>query len=171
MKSKSALVFALMAVACAARADATSQTFTVSTTFTPACVSTGAAPTLNFGAYTAFGSAATSAPTGTISFRCSRALTLVSAVFDSGADASAGTASATPTGAGVIAGLQYTLTTAAAVKSTTGAAATPSSVGTADVFDFVVTGAMASGQAGCVLAGNTGDRCSASQTRTLTLTY
>lgn len=158
--------------ASSARATDVAQNFTVSANFTPACVSNnGSAPALDFGNYTAFGSAGTAAPTATISFKCSRALTLVSAVFDTATGASSSVAGATPTGAGVIAGLQYTLTTAAAVKTTTGTAATTSAAGTADVFDYVVTGAMAAGQPGCTGSGNSGDRCSATQTRTLTLTY
>ena len=173
MKQRLAIVImGLAALASSAQAGTVDQTFTVSANFTPTCVSNNvSAPALNFGTYTAFGSAGTAAPTATVSFKCSRALPLVSAVFDTAADASAGTAGATPTGAGLIAGLRYTLTTAAANKSITGTAATTLAAGTADVFDYVVTGAMAEGQAGCTGSGNTGDRCSATQTRTLTLTY
>ncbi len=149
------------------------QTFTVSTTFTPGCVTNNAAPsTIDFGAYTAYGTAANTAPTTTVSFKCSRAFTIVSAVFDtSGTVASSGAAGANPTAGGVVAGLQYTLATAAGVKSTTGTAASATSTGTGDVFSYVVTGTMAGGQAGCTNAGNSGDSCTATQTRTLTVSY
>ena len=169
---------ATLALSCLCAVAANAQTtvgqaFNVSTTFTAACVTNNTSPaTLDFGAYTAFGSAANAAPTSTISFKCSRALTLISAVFDSaGTVASSGAAGSTPTAGGVVAGLQYTLATAAAVKSTTGTAASASALGTADIFDYVVTGSMAAGQPGCISSGNSGDRCSATQTRTLTLTY
>ncbi len=155
----------LAALASSAFADTVSKQFSVSATFTPACLTNNSSPTtLDFGSYTAFGSAATSAPTTSISFKCSRGMTLTSAVFDPGTDASTGTASTTPTGAGVVAGLRYTLTTAAAVKTTTGTAATTSAAGTADVYTYVITGAMDGGQAGC-------STCASTQIRTLTMTY
>jgi len=160
------------ALAINVQAATVGQTFNVSTTFTPTCITNNASPTaLDFGAYTAFGSAANAAPTTTISFKCSRAFAIVSVVFDTGTNLSSSAAGLTPTAGGVIAGLQYTLATAAVTKSVTGTAASTSAAGTADEFQYVITGTMASGQAGCIGSGNTNDLCSATQTRTLTVTY
>jgi hypothetical protein len=168
-----ALVLAAgMAFAINARAATVGQTFNVSTTFTPTCITNNASPAdLNFGAYSAFGSAANAAPTTTISFKCSRAFAIVSVVFDTGTNLVSSAAGLTPTAGGVIAGLRYTLATSAVSKSVTGAAATAAVAGTADEFQYVITGTMAAGQAGCTGSGNTGDLCAATQTRTLTVSY
>jgi len=154
------------------------QSFTVSTAFTPTCVTNNASPaTLSFGAYTAFGSALIATPI-TINFQCSRALTPGNINFDSLAPNSSSTSgSLTATGEGVVAGLRYTLAVAAADKTATGSVATASSVGSADVYTYTITGAMESGQAGCNLVGVGGNisgeanGCSATQTRTLTIAY
>jgi hypothetical protein len=154
------------------------QNFNVSTAFTPTCVTNNASPAaLSFGAYTAFGTESPT-PTTTISFKCSRALTPGNINFDTvSTDSTSSSGALTATAGGVVAGLQYTLAVAAAAKTTTGSAATASAVGSADVYTYTITGAMASGQAGCNLASigaNTaGDvnGCSATQTRTLTIVY
>lgn len=162
-----------LAVALAFTASAQAQsTFNVTTAFTSACKASGTAADLNFGAYTAFGSAATATPTTTVSFQCTRGLTLLNAQFDSsGTVASASATGTTPTAAGVIAGLTYTLSTTAATKTTAGAAATASAAGGADIWSFTVAGAMAANQAGCTGTGNSDGNCISSQTRTLTITY
>ena len=166
------VIAAALAPAVNVQAATVGQSFTVNTTFTPACITNSTGNAINFGAYTAFGSAANTAPSTTITFQCSRAFTIVSAVFDTAPNlASIGGTDANPTAGGGVAGLQYTLATAAAVKTTTGTVASATTLGTGDVYSYVVTGAMPGGQAGCVSSGNSGDSCTATQTRTLTVSY
>lgn len=166
------LALVSVSVAASAQTRSVAQPFNVTTTFASACTTSGSVSDLSFGNYTAFGTAAEPAPTTTVSFQCSRALAIVNAVFDTSGDvASSSAAGTTPSGGGVIAGLRYTLAASAPTKTTTGTAATASAAGTADVWAYTITGAMAGGQAGCVESGNAGDRCSATQARTLTITY
>jgi hypothetical protein len=132
--------------------------FNVTTNLTSACqIVAAATPVLDFGTYTAFGSATTPAPTATIGLECTRNLaTPVSFTFDGG------------TSYGVIAGLNYNVT-ASSVTTTPGTAATPAlgGVGTPDLRTITLTGDMAAGQAGdCATA-----TCAATVTRTLTITY
>lgn len=131
--------------------------FDVSANLTAACQIVAGTPVLDFGTYTAFGSATTPAPTATIGLQCTRNLaTPTSFAFDGG------------TGYGVIAGLNYNVTASSAV-TTAGAAATAvaGGVGSADLRTITLTGSMAAGQAGdCA-----GASCAATVTRTLTITY
>jgi hypothetical protein len=88
----------------------------------------------------------------------------VTAAFDSLALGSTAAATATNgVGAGVLAGLQYNiLATPNVVVS--GAAATASSIGTADTRPFTISGSMPAAQAG-------DPRAPVTQVRTLTITY
>ncbi|MDA8257000.1 MAG: hypothetical protein M0Z99_15465 [Betaproteobacteria bacterium] len=143
-----------------------SNTFTVDATLGSACTVGAFSGALDFGTVTAFvAPAAPAAITSTIS--CTRTLTGVTAVFDDGADTDSSTASATPTGAGLLSnGLRYTISGAFSAV-TNGNAATSASIGTADTYTFTVNGAM-DAQAGTC----SGATCAAtSQTRTVTLNF
>ena len=141
----SAVLFAL-SISVSAQAATVGQAFNVSATLTTACASNNVTPAaVDFGAYTSFGSAAIPAPTSTISFKCTRN--------------SAGPLSvALSAAAGTIKGLAYTL----AVGAVTAA---PGAAGSPDVYSYVVTGAMAAGQAGDTLAAG------GPIVHTLTVTY
>ncbi|MEP6789969.1 MAG: spore coat protein U domain-containing protein [Ramlibacter sp.] len=144
----------LTALSMSAQAATVAQTFNVTATLTAQCVTNNATPSdVNFGAYTAFGSAATPAPTTAIAFRCTKGY------------------AATPTASlgvggtsGTIAGLAYTLAAGAGVK-TAGASGAAGTVGTYDVYTYTITGAMAAGQAGDSAAST------APVVHTLTITY
>jgi len=140
----------------ASAADAASS-FDVSVSLTAVCVQTNTgSQTLNFGTYTAFTtSAVTPASTIPLTFKCTRN-TAPTAIALDGA-----------TNYGVIAGLNYLLSTPAGVKTTTGTAAAASngSTGSADIFTYTINGSMPSGQAGDSASLVT------SATRTLTVTY
>jgi hypothetical protein len=175
-----ALAFAAVAASTGQLHAATvGQAFNVTTAFTPTCVTANAAPTaLSFGTYTAFGSATAPTPSTQISFKCSRTLTPGNINFDTvSTDSTSSSGALTATGGGVVSGLRYTLNVGAAVKTTTGTAATASAEGTADVFTYPINGAMAASQPGCDLASIgtnvAGDvnGCAASQTRTFTIAY
>ncbi len=173
-----ALVIAAgLASAINAQAVTLAPSFSVSANFTPACIiKTGSGSqgnnVIDFGAYTAFGSAATPSPSTTIIFQCSRAQGMGSVSFDTtGTVASGGTAGTTTTGGGVVAGLQYTLNTTAASKSITGQVANAGAVGTADEFSYTITGAMAANQAGCTSTSTGAENCTGTQTRTFTVAY
>ncbi|MGB4117161.1 MAG: hypothetical protein WBK51_11505 [Polaromonas sp.] len=135
-----------------AHAATTNNNFDVTVNLTSACLVNTAATALNFGAYTAFGSAATPAPTTSITFKCTRGLTISGVAFDTGS------------GAGVVAGLNYGMTVGT-VSNAAGTAATASVAGTADVLTYVVTGSMLAGQAGAGAGG------AATSARVLTITY
>ena len=139
-------------IASPALAATTDNNFNVTVNLTSACLVNTAATALNFGAYTAFGSAATPAPTTSITFKCTRGLTISGVAFDTGA------------GAGVVAGLNYGMTVGT-VANAAGTAATAAVAGTADVLTYVVTGSMLAGQAGAGAGG------AASSARVLTITY
>ena len=139
-------------VAAPAHAATTDNNFNVTVNLTSACLVNTAATALNFGAYTAFGSAATPAPTTSITFKCTRGLTISGVAFDTGS------------GAGVVAGLNYGMSVGT-VATAAGTAATASVTGTADVLTYVVTGSMVAGQAGAGAGG------AASSARILTITY
>ncbi|WP_298932987.1 hypothetical protein [uncultured Ramlibacter sp.] len=140
------LVSALAMAAVGAHAAGTvGQAFNVTASLTSVCQTDNATPAaVAFGAYTAFGSAATPAPTSTISFKCTRGLTTPTATLSSGS--------------GTIGGLAYTLAVAAGTK----VAATGNNP---DVYSYVVTGTMASGQAGDAAAST------AAVSHTLTIAY
>lgn len=140
-------------VAAPAHAATTNNNFNVTANLTSACEVNTAATPLNFGVYTAFGSAATPAPTTSITFKCTRGLTISGVAFDTGS------------GAGVVAGLNYGMTVGT-VATAAGTAATAAVIGTADVLTYVVTGSMVSGQAGQGAGGTV-----QTSARILTITY
>lgn len=120
--------------------------------------------TLNFGNYESFGSAQNSSPSVNVTFECTRGMAAPNVAFDTGIDKTSTGAASTATGAGVVAGLQYTLSVAAG-SSTPGTAASPTNVGSADIWTYAVTGAMQSGQAGATPTG------SQTQARQLIISY
>ena len=132
--------------------------FTVQVNLSSQCEATNdGTQTVDFGTYTAFGAAA-NAPAVGLTFRCTRGFAPVSVAFDT-VDANS-----TAAGVGVLAGLQYTLTAAAAVVSA-GTAASSATIGTGDTRTYNVSGTMPALQAG------TGAGGAASHTRQLILTY
>ncbi|MFL6691760.1 MAG: hypothetical protein ACJ8GO_02255 [Ramlibacter sp.] len=136
-------------------AATTSDVFNVKVNFTGTCQADNTTtPAVDFGTYTAFGSPSVVAPTAGVSFKCSRGLA-PSAVVISSSNA------ATATGA--VAGLAYSVTVGAGVKS----AGTISTAQDYDKFTYTVTGTMASGQAG---AGGT-TPTAASVNETLVITF
>lgn len=160
---KTALAAALALISASSFAGSATSNFDVSVTLTSKCqvktASTGMAFT-----YTAFQTGAATANTSVV-FECTRGFgTPPTVVLDTATDASSAAAGQGTTGAGVVGGLQYTLTVAAGSKSTTGSAATTSSIGSADEYTYSISGSMAAGQAGDSSKATT-------QTRTLTLAY
>jgi hypothetical protein len=144
----------LSAITMSTQAATVAQAFNVSATLTAQCVSNNSAPSdVNFGAYTAFGAAATPAPTSAITFRCTKGYA-ATPTASLGAGGTSGT----------IAGLAYTLGVGAGVK-TAGASGAAGTVGTYDVYSYTITGAMAAGQAGDSSASTT------PVVHTLTITY
>ena len=157
---KIALVAALaltsiMAAPVMAQSATTPNAFNVVVNFTSACLVNTAAAALNFGTYTAFGTAGNAAPTTSISFKCTRGLTISSVAFDSGS------------GAGVIAGLNYGMTVSP-VARVLGTAATPTVAGTSELLTYLVTGSMIDGQAG---QGASSAAATSTVGRTLIITY
>ncbi len=148
---KQAAIFASLAlsgllIASTAQAATVGQAFNVTATLVSVCASNNTTPTdVNFGAYTAFGTAATPAPTTTISFKCTRGATAPSA------------ASLNST-TGSIKGVNYSLAVGAV-------SAAPGTAGNPDIYSYVITGTMAAGQAGDV-NGTAGP-----VVHTLTITY
>ena len=164
MNTKIRLLAAALAVALFAPAVEAASTvnnnFTVSVNLSSRCVATNSgATTLDFGTYTAFqGAAQSPAAPVTLAFDCTRGLAPVSVAFD--------TVNGTAAGVGVLAGLQYGLSTGAAA-TVAGIAASTATIGTADAVSYSVTGSMPANQAGtCGTA-----TCAASHTRTLIVTY
>ena len=160
------LAVAAMAVSGVAAAAQVTSTFTVSVTLAATCVANNSGSvTLNFGTYTAItGGAATTAPTGNLTFNCTRGLAAPVVSFDG--------VTTNPT-YGVLAGLNYSVT-AAAPTFVAGAAATATLAGTGgpDVYTVALTGAMPAGQAGaCNGATATACNTATTVTRTMTLTY
>ena len=152
-----AVLFAAFSpVASAAGVDAS---VSVKVTLTSKCqVKAGQTPTVDFGTYPAFSTADVTAPDSTVVFQCTRGFgTTPSVAWDVGTDATA-------LGAGVIAGLQYTLKATIGTRSA-GTAATTSSIGTADEVPYTLSGTMLQGQAGDGAGG------AATATRTLTVTF
>ena len=115
------------------------QTFNVTVTLTAVCSATNAStPAIAFGTYTAFGAAINNvAVSPGLTFQCTRGLPTPTAAFDN-----------TNTAGGVVAGLQYTLSTPSGSKTTTGNTASASSTGSADVYTYTFNGSIAGGQAG-----------------------
>lgn len=151
-------IAALSLTSLSASAAAAASDFNVSVTLTAVCAQTNTGTqTLDFGTYTAFtASAVTPASTIGVTFKCTRNTAPISIALDGA------------TNYGVIAGLNYLLSTPAGVKTTTGSAATAAAagIGSADVYTYTINGSMPAGQAGdssSLLAGPV--------TRTLTVTY
>ena len=149
-------VTALALASISASAATATSDFNVSVSLTAVCVQTNTGTqTLDFGNYTAFTtSAVTPASTIGVTFKCTRNTAPISIALDGA------------TNYGVIAGLNYLLSTPAGVKTTTGSAATAtaSGIGSADVFTYTIGGSMPAGQAG-------DSSLATSATRTLTVTY
>lgn len=136
---------ALAGFSMSSQAATVGQTFNVTATLVSVCLTNNATPTdVNFGAYTAFGSAAIPAPTTTISFKCTRGVTPTGVALD--------------TTTGSIKGVNYSLAIGAV---TTVAGVAPA----ATTHSYVVTGTMAAGQPGDT-AGAAGPIV-----HTLTITY
>ena len=132
-----ALSLIALSMSAQAQAATVAQSFNVTASLTAQCVSNNAAPAdVNFGTYTAFGTAATPAPTTAITFRCTKG-------YAASPTASLGVGGTS----GTICGLAYTLGIGAGVK-TAGASGAAGTVGTYDVYSYTITGAMAAGQAG-----------------------
>lgn len=141
--------------------------FNVTVNLTSTCVINSTANTLDFGTYTAFGSATTSAPTAAISFKCTQGFVPGNVALDvSPTLSTAAAAGLTTTGTGVIAGLLYSLTVAGVVP-TLGSAATTAAGSGADIKSYTITGGMASGQPGL----STSSTLAVTQPRTLTLSF
>jgi opacity protein-like surface antigen len=159
-----AVAAASMAAALIPAAHATDVTssFDVKVALTAICTAANSGTqVLDFGTYTAFGSATNSAPTVDLTFTCTRGLTPPTFSFD----AAKGGAN------GVLAGLNYTLGAANGANQTTGTAATPGVAGTADVRKVTVTGGMVAGQPGTCAATAAGCSGAVTDTRVLTITY
>lgn len=153
----SSLALAAMSVASfSASAAAAASSFDVSVILTAVCAQTNTGTkTLDFGTYTAFsGSAVTPANAIGVTFKCTRNTAPISIALDGA------------TNYGVIAGLNYLLSTPAGEKTTTGSAATATAagIGSADIYTYTITGSMPSGQAG-------DSSLATLATRTLTVTY
>lgn len=139
-------VLCALSISTTAQAAIVGQAFNVTATLTTACASNNVTPAaVDFGAYTSFGSAATPAPTTTISFKCTRnSVGPLSVALNSGV--------------GSIKGLNYTLAVGAV-------SAAPGAAGSPDVYSYVVTGGMVAGQAGDTAAAG------GPIVHTLTVTY
>lgn len=148
---------ALSLASLSASAAAAASDFNVSVSLTAVCVQTNSGTqTLDFGIYDAFRTTAkTPASTIGVTFKCTRNTAPTSIALDGA------------TNYGVIAGLNYLLSTPAGVKTTTGAAATAAAagIGSADVFTYTINGSMPADQAGDSASTTT------TATRTLTVTY
>ena len=156
---------ASLALISEAQAATVGGSFNVTVTLTSKCTM-AAVSDLAFGTYTAFQSGAQIAPPITATLTCTRGMLAsgVTAAFDNiAAGSTAASAATNAVGAGVLAGLQYDITAIPSVVIA-GAAATASSIGTADTRPFTISGTMASDQAGNASAALT-------QVRTLTITY
>ena len=137
-----AVAGALSMAAASANAATVGQSFNVQVALTAVCLTNNAAPTaVDFGTYTAFGTASVPAPTSVVSFKCTKNVTISSVTLDG----------ATPS----VAGLTYSLGIGADVQS---------SVSDYTVHSYTLTGSMAAGQAGDTAAATT-------QSRTLTIAY
>lgn len=153
----------LFAAAPVAQAATVTQTFDVSVHLSAACQVLTTPLALDFGAYTAFGSATNAAPTTSMSVECTRGLAAPTYSFDGA------------TGYGVLAGLNYNVTATGVVAAGTAATAVAGGVGSGDLYTITLTGAMNPGQAGaCATAGSAAAACDAAPqivTRTLTVSY
>ena len=159
---------AVMSAAAPVQAATVSGNFNVTVTLTSACTM-AAIGDLAFGTYIAFQTTAKTATNTTATLTCTRGLTGVTAAFDT--TPAIGSTGVLPpatnaVGAGVIAGLRYDIVgTANAVAL--GTAATSTSSGTPDTRTYTISGNMPALQAGACTTSS----CTATQPRTLTVTY
>ena len=145
--------------------------FNVTVTLTPVCTMAAFSPAaLAFGSYTAFSVAAVAATPTSAVLTCTRGLTGVSAAFDTGVDKTSSAIQTSPTGEGVVAGLNYTMTAtrSAVAPGLVATAGAPGTIGTADQWTYTISGNMPAGQAGTCVAGPS---CPGTQARALTVTY
>ena len=146
--------------------------FNVLVNLTSKCQIKTPAAALDFGTYTAFGSASTAAPTTSVVFECTRSLVPTVAFDVVAATSTTSATAATATGEGVLVGLRYTLSVAAASVSpggtaVAGAGGVGGTNGTADDRTYTITGGMPAGQAGtCTTA-----TCVGSQLRQLVVSF
>lgn len=147
-------VAALSLASLSAQAAATTATnFTVQVVLTPTCVvSNDTTQVVDFGTYTAItGGASTPSPTMSYKFTCTRQLAAAPTLTFDG-----GTAGGSVNG--VIAGLNYTLSSAL-TTTTPGTEATAAPVtGTATAYVFTVTGNMPANQPGNATVANSAIR-------------
>lgn len=156
---------ASLALISGAQAATVGGSFNVTVSLTSKCTM-AAVSNLAFGTYTSFQAGTQTAPSVTATLTCTRGMLAsgVTAAFDNNAPGSTAAAAATDAvGAGVLAGLQYDITAIPSLVIA-GAAATASSIGTADTRPFTISGTIAADQAGDASATTT-------QARTLTITY
>jgi hypothetical protein len=157
------LAAAAAAISGQAFAGSANSNFDVNVTLTSVCQVKTASTGMTF-TYAAFQSGASTASTSVV-FECTRGFTNPpTVVLDTGTDKTSAAAGQGTTGAGVVGGLQYTLTVAAGSKTTTGSAATTGGIGSADQYTYAISGSMAGAQAG-------DSSVATQQTRTLTLAY
>lgn len=139
--------------------------FTVSVKLAAKCEVTVDNPTVDFGTYTSFQTvAATGTATGPITVKCTRDLAQPVLSFD------------TPgASVGLIAGLNYTLSSLAGAPAVGSSATGVAGTGSATTHSYTLSGNMPAGQAGhCATAGSIASVCDAAAvtaTRTVTLTY
>jgi len=134
----------------AAQAASTGATpFNVLVSFTSLCT-VASIPNLNFGTYTAFGSASVATPATSVTVTCTRGLPATPTLaFDAAG--------------GTVAGLSYSVSVGLTTPAF-GNPATIASIGTADTYTIGINGSMAGGQAGDSSALQT-------DTRTVVITY
>lgn len=149
----------------ATQAAGVSQPFNVTVTLTSVCTMATIGE-LAFGTYVAFQGSAQPATPSNATLTCTRGLTGVTANFDTTTviGSTGALAAGTATGAGVIAGLQYTIS---ATPGTTapGTAASAGDIGTPDTRPYAIAGSMLANQAGTAATGVQ------TQVRTLTVNY
>ena len=150
----------------AAQAATVDRNFNVTASVTAVCTM-AAIGDLAFGTYIAFRATPLVATATDAVLTCTRGLTGVSAQFDiDGTNKTSSAIQQDPTGAGVVAGLNYTLLATRALTAA-GTAAAANTIGTAATWTYTISGSMPAEQAGTCTTGN----CAGTQTRTLTVTY
>lgn len=156
----------LASAAPAAIATTVTSDFTVSVQLAAQCqaLNTGT-QTVDFGTYTAFGSAKSAS--ANLTFNCTRGLAVPTFSFD--------TINGSAAGYGVLAGLNYGLSATDTRTAGSAASAVAGGVGSATLHTVTISGTMAAGQAGeCLAADSTAANCESTPTshvRTLTVTY
>jgi hypothetical protein len=162
LKSMLAVAFLVGGVSAANAAGSTGAAVNVLATVTPSCSTSVTAGTAI--AYTGMTNAAvTAASMGSVTFTCTRGLTLTGVAWDGASTGGGSGDTATATTTGTVAGLAYTLKSGAATK-TAGAAASGSTGAGATTYVYALTVDMAANQPGDSGASGTA-------ARTLTLSY